>query len=185
LLAIKLSVPAASIPACCLKVFVFAYIANIYSSRKIEEALQQHICFMSLSRMTTPDPNTINCFRGERLKDVLRNIFTQVVQLLAQEGLLSIKEQFTDGTRIEGSANRYTFVWGNAIKASKKKVKKQLDELWQYPQKLAAEEMDDTDPSGFHKIDSGKVEQTFNQLNEALKGKGIDSKVKPKINYAK
>jgi len=135
--------------------------------------------------MVTPDHNTINRFRGERLKNVLRNIFTQVVELLAQEGLLSIKELYTDGTRIEANANRYTFVWGNAIKTNKEKIKKQLNELCQYAEKVAAEEMNDTDPSGFDKIDAEKVEQTINRINEALKGKEVDSKVKQKLNYAK
>ena len=172
-------------PRMLLKVLVFAYLNNIYSSRKIEEALQQNICFMWLSAMVTPDHNTINRFRGERLKDVLRHIFTQVVELLAQEGLLSIKELYTDGTKIEANANRYTFVWGKAIKTNKEKIKKQLSELCQYAEKVAAEEMNDTDPSGFDKIDAEKVEQRINQINEALKGKEVDSKVKQKLNYAK
>jgi transposase len=172
-------------PRMLLKVLVFAYLNNIYSSRKIEEALKQNIYFMWLSAKATPDHNTINRFRGERLKDVLRNIFTQVVQLLVQEGLLSIKELYTDGTKIEANANRYTFVWGKAIKTNKEKIKKQLDELWQYAQKVAAEEINDTDPSGFDKIDAQKVEQTINQINEALKGKEVESKIKQKLNYAK
>jgi transposase len=41
--------------------------------------------------MNTPDHNTINRFRSDRLKEVLRQIFTQVVVLLAEEGLLNIK----------------------------------------------------------------------------------------------
>jgi transposase len=172
-------------PRMLLKVLVFAYINNIYSSRKIEEALQQNIHFMWLSAMSTPDHNTINRFRSERLKDVLRQIFTQVVQLLAQEGLLSIKELYTDGTKIEANANRYTFVWGNAIKTNKEKIKKQLDELWQYAQKVAAQEMDDTDPSGFDKIDAEKVEQTIEKINEALKDKPVSKEVKQKLSYAK
>ncbi len=172
-------------PRMLLKVLVFAYINNIYSSRKIEEALQQNIHFMWLSAMSTPDHNTINRFRSERLKDVLRQIFTQVVQLLAQEGLLSIKELYTDGTKIEANANRYTFVWGNAIKTNKEKMKKQLDELWQYAQKVAAGEMDDTDPSGFDKIDAEKVEQTIEKINEALKDKPVSKEVKQKLSYAK
>ena len=172
-------------PRMLLKVLVFAYINNIYSSRKIEEALQQNIHFMWLSAMSTPDHNTINRFRSERLKDVLRQIFTQVVQLLAQEGLLSIKELYTDGTKIEANANRYTFVWGNAIKTNKEKIKKQLDELWQYAQKVAAGEMDDTDPSGFDKIDAEKVEQTIEKINEALKDKPVSKEVKQKLSYAK
>lgn len=48
-------------------------------------------------------------------------IFKQVVLLLTQEGLVTLKEVYTDGTKIESVAGRYTFVWGNAIKTRKKK----------------------------------------------------------------
>lgn len=171
-------------PRMLLKVLVFSYINNIYSSRKIEEALQQNIHFMWLSAMSTPDHNTINRFRSDRLKDVLQQIFTQVVQLLVAEGLLNIKELYIDGTRIEANANRYTFVWGKAIRTSKEKIKQQLDQLWKYAQQVAAEEMDDTDPSGFDKIDADKVEQTINKINEALKDKDVDGAVKQKLKYA-
>ncbi len=171
-------------PRMLLKVLVFAYINNIYSSRKIEEALQQNISFMWLSAMNTPDHNTINRFRSDRLKDLLQQIFTQVVQLLITEGLLNIKELYVDGTKIEAAAGPYTFVWGKAIKTNKEKIKQQLDELWQYAQKVAAAEMDDTDPSGFDKIDAEKVEQTIQKINEALMNKEVDSKVKQKLKYA-
>jgi transposase len=172
-------------PGMLLKVLVYAYINNIYSSRKIEEALQQNIHFMWLSGMSTPDHNTINRFRGERLKEPLKKIFTQVVQLLAAEGLLSLKELYTDGTKIEANANRYTFVWGNAIKTNKEKMKLQLDELWKYAQGVAASELDDTDPDGFDKIDKQKVEQTIAQIDAALKDKPVSKQVKQKLNYAK
>jgi transposase len=171
-------------PCMLLKVLVFAYINNIYSSRKIEEAVQQNIHFMWLAAMNTPDHNTINRFRSERLKEVLQHIFTQVVQLLAAEGLLNIKELYVDGTKIEANANRYTFVWGKAIKTSKERIKKQLNELWQYAQTIAAEEMNDTDPTDFKNIDAQKVEQTIQQINEAIKDKPADPKVKQKLKYA-
>jgi hypothetical protein len=135
---------------------------------------------MWLSAMNTPDHNTINRFPGQRVKDVLGNISTQVVELLAQEGLLSIKELYTDGTRIEANANRYTFVWGKAIKTSRERIQKQLIELWQYAQKIAAQEMNDTDPSGFDKIEAQKVEQTIEKINEALKDKLVSKEVKQK-----
>jgi transposase len=172
-------------PRMLLKVLVFAYINNIYSSRKIQEALTQNIHFMWLSGMSTPDHNTINRFRGQRLQQVLEPIFTQVVLLLVEEGLLSLRDVYTDGTKIEANANRYTFVWGNAIKTNKEKIKKQLGELWQYAKKVAASELDDTDPSGFDKIDAEKVAQTIDNINEALRDKEVNKKVKQKLGYAK
>lgn len=81
--------------------------------------------------------------------------------MLAAEGLLSIKEIYTDGTKIEANANRYTFVWGNAIKTNKEKMKQQLDDLWKYAKSIAAVESDDTDPDGFDKLDADKVKQTI------------------------
>ncbi len=169
-------------PRMLLKVLVYSYINNTYSSRKIEAALKENIHYMWLSGMNTPDHNTINRFRSERLKEVLRQVFTQVVILLAEQGLLNIKELYTDGTKIEADANRYTFVWGNAIKTSKERIKKQLAELWQYAQKIAAAELPDTDPTSFDKIDAGKIEQTIEQINEALKDKPVSKEVKQKLN---
>src|SRR5882757_4612186 len=171
-------------PRMLLKALVYAYINNIYSSRKIEEALQQNIHFMWLSGMSKPDHNTINRFRGQRLQKTLRPIFTQVVLLLCEEGLLSVKDLYTDGTKIEANANRYTFVWGNAIKSNREKIKQQLNELWQYAQSVAASELDDTDPSGFDKIDSEKVSQTITSINNAIKDKTLSSKVRQKLKYA-
>lgn len=172
-------------PKMLLKVLVYAYITNTYSSRKIEEALQSNIHFMWLSGMNQPDHNTINRFRSDRLKESLRYIFTQVVVLLAEQGVLSLREAYVDGTKIEANANRYTFVWGNAIKTNKEKMKQQLDELWKYAQQVAKEEMNDKDPGGFDKIDPQQVEQTIATINEALKDKDVPTKVKQKLNYAK
>jgi len=172
-------------PRMLLKVLVYGYINNIYSSRKIEEAVSQNICFMWLSGMSKPDHNTINRFRAKRLQQTLQPIFTQVVLLLCEEGLLSLKDLYTDGTKIEANANRYTFVWGKAIRTSKERIKQQLNDLWQYAQSVAASELDDTDPSGFDKIDSEKVSQTIEKINEALKDKPASSKVRQKLSYAR
>src|SRR5665213_1831320 len=101
-------------PKMMLKVMVYSYLTNIYSSRKMEAALKESIHFMWLSGMNKPDHNTLNSFRGQRLKDTLKDIFVQIVQLLTDAGLISLKEVHVDATKIESVANRYTFVWGNS-----------------------------------------------------------------------
>ena len=171
-------------PRMLLKALVYAYINNIYSSRKIEEALQSNIYFMWLTGMSKPDHNTINRFRGQRLQKTLQPIFTQVVQLLCEEGLLSLKDLYTDGTKIEANANRYTFVWGKSIQTNKGKIKEQLNELWKYAQTVAASELDDTDPSGFKQITKEQVTATVEKINNALKDKQVSNKVRQKLNYA-
>ncbi|MCR9134257.1 MAG: IS1182 family transposase [bacterium] len=172
-------------PKMLLKVLVYSYVSNVYSSRKIEAAIKEHIHFMWLAGMNTPDHNTINRFRSEKLGKVLKEVFGQVVGLLVQSGHVSLQEAYLDGTKIEANANRYTFVWGRSIKYNKERIAKQLEELWHYAQTVASEELKDTAPVTFEKISPQQVKQTVEQINEALKGKPVDKKVKQKLNYAK
>jgi transposase len=171
-------------PQLLLKVLVYGYVTNIYSSRKLAAACKESVFFMWLSSMSYPDHNTINRFRGVRLKHALRSVFEDVVKLLAAEGLLSIEEVNTDGTKIEANANKYTFVWKKAIQTNKEKMKRQLTEIWQYAQQLASDEDKLPEPPDFTAIDSDKVNATVDKLNEKLAGKeNIDKKVRAKLGY--
>lgn len=172
-------------PRMLLSAIVFAYLSNTYSSRKIEAALKENIHYMWLTGMSTPDHNTINRFRSSRLKKVIKEIFAQVVTLLVAEGLVSIEEVYTDGTKIEANANKYSFVWGKAIKTQKEKIAKQLEELWNYTQKIAVEELKDQAPIDFKTIDAAKVKAVAQQIDEALKDKPVEKKTRDQIKKAK
>ena len=172
-------------PLMLLKVVVYGYMNNVYSSRKLEDACKSDIRFMWLAAMNTPDHNTINTFRSVKLQDPLKEIFTQVVELLAAEGLLSIKEIYTDGTKIEANANRYSFVWGNAIKTNKEKMAKQLSAMWQYAQSVADKELQDTTPTDFTAIDKEKVQAVVAKIDAAIKDKPVSKPFKQKLNYVK
>lgn len=171
-------------PQLLLKVLVYGYVTNTYSSRKLAAVCRESIHFMWLSSMSYPDHNTINRFRGVRLKSALRNVFEEVVKLLADEGLLSIEEVNTDGTKIEANANKYTFVWKKSIQTNKEKMKAQLIEIWHYAQQIASDEDKMPEPPDFTTIDSEKVKATVDQLNEKLAGKdNVTKKVKAKLKY--
>lgn len=172
-------------PRMLLKVMVYSYLCNIYSSRRMESALKENIHFMWLSGMSRPDHNTLNRFRSEKLKDVLKDIFAQVVMMLVDSGHVSLRDVYLDGTKIEANANRFTFVWGNAIKTSKARIAEQLNDLWSYTQKVAQEEMGDDTPTDFTPIDPEKVEETIARIDQALKGKDASKEVRQKLNYAR
>lgn len=172
-------------PQMLLKVLVYGYVSNVYSSRKLETACKENINFMWLSGMSYPDHNTINRFRGVRLKESLRSVFEEVVRLLAGEGLLSIEEVYTDGTKIEANANKYTFVWKKAIQTNKEKMKKALSEIWQYAQSVAKAEDNLPEPPDFTDINPERVQDTVDTLNAVLADKPeVDKKVKNKLKYA-
>ena len=109
-------------PRMLLKVIVYAYLNNVYSGRQMEKLLVENIAYMWLSGMQTPDFRTINIFRSKRLADKFDDIFTQIVLLLHDEGLVSLKVQYIDGTKIESVANKYTFVWKGSTEKNKAKL---------------------------------------------------------------
>ena len=173
-------------PRMLLKVLVYSYLNNIYSSRRMEAALKENIYFMWISGMAQPDHHTVNRFRSERLRNILKEVFAQIVMMLVESGHVSLKEIYTDGSKIESVANRYSFVWGKAIKTNRDRIKQQLKELWTYTQKLAAEEKDDNTPPDFDKIDSNTVKETIEKIDEALQRiDNADKKITQKLNYAK
>lgn len=116
-------------PKMMLKVLVFAYLSNVYSSRRIEELLRRDIYFMWLAGMKRPDFRTINYYRGKRLKEGFDAVFTQVVRLLHEEGFVSLKVQYIDGTKIESVANKYTFVWRGSVEKYDARLKAKTEAL--------------------------------------------------------
>ncbi len=172
-------------PKMMLKIIVYGYLSNIYSSRKIEQAVASNIHFMWLAGMQRPDHNAINRFRSDRLKGVLKEVFAQVVSLMAEQGLLNIKSIYVDGTKLEANANKYTFVWGKSIKRHKQRIKDQLEDLWKYAETIAKEELMDNDPTVYPELDADQVSKTIETINEAIKDKSVDKKIKHKLNYAK
>ena len=116
-------------PKMMLKVLIFAYLSNVYSSRRIEELLKRDIYFMWLAGMKRPDFRTINYYRGKRLKEGFDAVFTQVVRLLHEEGFVSLKVQYIDGTKIESVANKYTFVWRGSVEKYDARLKAKTEAL--------------------------------------------------------
>jgi transposase len=173
-------------PKMLLKVMLYGYMNNIYSSRKIELALRENINFMWLSSMTIVDHNTINRFRSDKLKDSFKEIFKQVVLMLANEGLITLKNIYTDGTKIEAQAGRYTFVWGNSIKTNKAKMLTQLEELWKYAQSIDNDDEPNPEPTEFKEISKEVIQKTVAKIDAKLSGNDkASSKAKAKLRYIK
>jgi transposase len=173
-------------PRMLLKVLVYSYLENTFSSRRMERLLKESVIYMWLSGNSKPDHNTINRFRSEKLKDSLETIFSNVVALMIEQGVVSLKQVFVDGTKIEANANRYSFVWGKSIAKSRERIGIQLKELWAYTQQVAQEESNEPEPPDFTPTDPEKVKQTIEQIDRALRAsEDVPSKVKQKLNYAK
>jgi len=85
-------------PRMLLKVLVYAYSQQTFSSRKIAKALRENIPYMWLSGMSQPDHRTINRFRGVVMKKVVEEVFYGVVEQLFDLGYVDLEKYFVDGT---------------------------------------------------------------------------------------
>jgi len=110
-------------PKILFKVLTYAYMNNIYSSRKIESACKRDINFMwLLEGKKAPDHTTIARFRKDYLQTRIDDLFYQMVQYLHNIKEIEFKNLFVDGTKIEANANRYTFVWKKVVNKNEAKM---------------------------------------------------------------
>ena len=123
-------------PRAMLKVIFYAYLSNVYSGRQIAKMWQESIIYMWLGGTLIPDFRTINNFRSRRLVGTFEGLFTQVVELLVEEGLVTLDVQYIDGTKIESSANKYTFVWKRATETDKAKLEKNVKAVLEEVEKI-------------------------------------------------
>lgn len=110
-------------PRKMLKIMLYAYMNNLYSSRKIETACRRDINFMFLLEdSTVPDHATIARFRTLHFAPCAESILAQMSNFLYDIGEISGEAIFIDGTKIEACANKYTFVWKKAVTKNMEKL---------------------------------------------------------------
>ena len=159
-------------PSMMLKVVLYAYASGVYSSRKIARATRENVCFMWLTGMTPLDHMTVNRFRSERIRPAFEAIFTELVALLAEKGMLDLSTYFLDGTKVEANANRYTFVWRKAVEGNRAKLQakvrahlEEVDRLCESEESLAA-----LLPEESAEVTSGDVARVAGAINARLEG---------------
>ena len=160
-------------PRMLVKVVFYAYLQNVYSGRKMEQLLRRDVNFMWLSGMQRPDFNTINLFRKNRLADVVDDIFTQVVQMLVDGKFVSLDVQYVDGTKIEASANKYTFVWKKATKTNQGKLDKKVKAILAEAEKELNMELGEPTEEV---MTSEEIKERTDRIISEMDSKGISDK---------
>jgi len=93
-------------PAMMTALLLYAYCSGVYSSRRIAKASRERVDFMSVVSLDAPDFRTISDFRKRHLK-ALSGLFTQVLKLCEQAGLVKLGHVALDGTKIKANASKH------------------------------------------------------------------------------
>jgi transposase len=174
-------------PKMMLKVLVYGYIERLYSSRKIAKALRENVNFMWISGQNQPNFRTINRFRGEVMKEIIGEIFASVVELLIEQGHISLEDYFVDGSKLEANSRQYSAVWSKNTKRYKRQVQRKIKELWEEIEReneAEQEEYGDKDLPEVGEeanIDSERLKEKMDELNERLRKRPEDKPLKKAI----
>jgi transposase len=154
-------------PRMLLKMVFYAYINNIYSCRKIEDAMNWNIQYMWLSGNQHPFFSTINRFRSEHMKDCVNSLFIQVVTILVETGQISLDVQYIDGTKIESAANKYTFVWKKTTRKNKARLEEKIKGVLAQIDEGIAQDNAPSEDNGTmaDAIDSDHLQQLIDKVN--------------------
>jgi transposase len=110
-------------PRTMLKIVLYSYMNGDYSSRSMELNCKRDINFMFLLEgANAPDHATFARFRSIHFAPCAKRILAEMSNRLYELGEISGDTIFIDGTKIEASANKYTFVWKKAVTKNQAKL---------------------------------------------------------------
>ncbi len=166
-------------PKMMLKVLIYAYCEKIYSSRRIAKALRENIHFMWISGENTPDFRTINAFRSSRMRPVIDEVFTAVLEYLVEGGYVKLENYFLDGTKIEANANKHKVVWEKRNENYQKRVREQIKGLLDEIEKAneveneeyGDEDLEELGGNSQEDINSERLKKKIDELNQRLREK--------------
>ena len=103
-------------PIMMYAVVTYANMRGVRAVDRIVELCERDLAFIWLTKGQKPKRDAFYEFKSKKLTgDVLDELNYQFMRRLKKEGLITLKELFIDGTKLEANANRYTFIWRGSI----------------------------------------------------------------------
>ena len=119
-------------PAMMLKIYFYSYAKGIFSSRRIAQALKENIAFIFLAAWQRPNFRTISDFRKNNLRE-LGLLFSQIVELCRQLGMVKLGHIAIDGTKIKANA-------ADASTYDRKRIDKEIKRWLQHAEAVDQQE---------------------------------------------
>lgn len=160
-------------PSMMLKVWILGFVKKIYSSRKLEKALQENIAFMWISGRQTPDFKTLSNFRVQMIDDI-KFYFKHFVQMGMEIGILEGKDIFIDHTKYQANANPYKMIWKKSVDKRLSNIDNELEILFKYIQELNEQEdvenaNENLDSLKEEMLTKENIDKMISKINSSLK----------------
>jgi transposase len=91
-------------PTLMLKVWLYAYVLGLTSSRRLEQRVREDLAFRFLAGGAQPDYWALNAFRRRHARGI-NDLFVQVLEMAQKLGLARIGTVAIDSTRVKANAS--------------------------------------------------------------------------------
>jgi len=122
-------------PKMMLKVLIYAYANGIFSSRKIQAALEESLAFIYLAAWQKPDFRTISDFRLNNLTE-FDELFGQVIDICMRLGMVSLGHIAIDGSKFKANASDRRSYDQKRVQEAINKLLEQADQTDQQEDRL-------------------------------------------------
>jgi transposase len=126
-------------PTLLVCLLLYAYCVGVYSSRKIAAACERNLAFLAIVGDDRPDFRTISDFRKGHL-DAFADVFTQVLRLAAEAGLVRLGNLAFDGSKFLGQASRHKAMSYGYMKKEEARLRQEIATLLRQAQDTDAQE---------------------------------------------
>lgn len=115
--------------------WLYAYAVGVFSSRKLAQACERNLAFLAIAGDDRPDFRTLSDFRKLHL-DALAGLFTQVLRLAHEAGLVQLGAWATDGSKLPGNASRHKAMSYGYMKQQEQRLQAEIKELLTQQQQI-------------------------------------------------
>src|SRR5262245_42215348 len=98
---------------------------GLFSSRKLAQACERTLAFLAIVGDDRPDFRTLSDFRKLHL-DALAGLFTQVLRLAHEAGLVQLGAWATDGSKLPGNASRHKAMSYGYLKKEEQRLQAEI-----------------------------------------------------------
>ncbi len=115
-------------PAMLVKLLIYGYTQGKTSSRKPERSTYEEVPYRVLAANQHPDHDSIASFRQRHLP-ALAGLFTQVLRLCREAGLVKLGHVALDGTKLKASASKHKAMSYARLCRSEEELRQEVERL--------------------------------------------------------
>jgi transposase len=171
-------------PKAMVGLLLYGACRGIYASRRLQAACRQDLSFMYLMGRAQPDFHTVCEFR-QRFQAELKGLFSQVLELCRQAGLVRLGHVALDGTKVRANASKHKAMSYERLLSRRKSYEEEVAGWFRRAEREDAEDDEDYGPDddGFSLPEGW--EETLRRLQKVEEAQArLEDEAKAKVTAA-